>query len=287
MPDPIPPSRPERTAAARPEATPSAGPEPAHRSLLGPVLAVELGRQWLSPGAIVVYVLAVLPVLVGLGVALGRIVARAHGLHTFDTAPRIYPDLFEGLILRTAIFFGCAWLFIRVFRAENAARSLHYAFLTPTPRPVLLWGKYLAALIGAAVLFAGSSLLTLALIASGPVPTGQAAAYAGVAILACAAYGGLFLLLGLLFRNPVIPVLVLFGWEAILLFLPPWLQHVTVLFYLNSLLPVPLTAGSVAVVAAPAGTAAAIIVLLVAAAVLTALAALRATGMEIAYARED
>ncbi len=260
---------------------------PAPRSLLGPVIAVELRRQWLSPGALVVYALAALPVLAGIGIALARAFARAHGFHTFHTPPSVYSNIFEALILRTAIFFGCAWMFIRVFRSETSARSLHYAFLTPAPRAILLWGKYFAAVIGAAVLFAASTLLALALIASQPVPAGQAAAYAGIAVLACAAYGAVFLLMGLLFRNPVIPVLVFFGWEAILLFLPPWLQHLTVLFYLHSLLPVPLLAGSIAVVTAPASTAVAILVLLAAAAGLTAISAHRAARMEIAYAKEE
>ena len=260
---------------------------PAPRSLLGPVIAVELRRQWLSPGALVVYALAALPVLAGVGIALALAFARAHGGHFSTGASQIYPQLFDNLILRTTIFFGCAWAFIRVFRSETSARSLHYAFLTPAPRAILLWGKYCAAVIGAAALFAASTLIALALIASRPVAAGQAAAYVGIAVLACAAYGAVFLLMGLLFRNPVIPVLLFFGWEAILLFLPPWLQHLTVLFYLHSLLPVPLLAGSIAVVTAPASTAVAILVLLAAAAGLTAISAHRAARMEIAYAKEE
>lgn len=270
----------------------SSSPAPRSPSLLGAVFAVELRRQWLSPGAIAAYALAALPVLAGVGITLARAFTQAHGMHagainSGPNASRIFSGVFDGLVLRTAIFFGCAWMFIRVFRAESGAKSLHYALLTPVSRPVLLWGKYLAAWAGAAILFIISTLLSLALITPHGFPAGHAAGYAGIAVLACAAYGAVFLLFGLLWRNPVIPVLVFFGWEAILLFLPPWLQRISVLFYLHSLLPVPLLAGSIAVVAAPASTATAIITLLAAAVVLVLISARRAQRMEIAYAKED
>lgn len=276
----------------RPAESPAAPSPSRSPSLLGAVFAVELRRQWLSPGAIAVYALAALPVLAGVGIVLARAFTQAHGIHASGInngpdAARIFSGIFDGLILRTAIFFGCAWMFIRVFRAESGAKSLHYALLTPVPRPVLLWGKYLAAWAGAAILFILSTLASLALITPRGFPAAQAAAYAGIAVLACAAYGAVFLLFGLLWRNPVIPVLIFFGWEAILLFLPPWLQRISVLFYLHSLLPVPLLAGSIAVIAAPASTVAAIASLLIAALVLVLLSARRAQRLEIAYAKED
>lgn len=279
--------------AAPAESSPAAGAAAAGwRGRLGAVIAVELRRQWLAPGAIAVYVLAALPVLACLGVALARAIVHAHGLHTGMrtggmSTPRVFSGIFNGLTLRTAIFFGCAWMFIRLFRAESDAKSLHYALLTPVSRPVLVWGKYLAAWIGTAILFAVSTLVSLALISSPAFPAAHAAAYAGIAILACAAYGAAFLILGLLFRNPVFPVLIFFGWEAILLFLPPWLQRISVLFYLHSLLPVPLLSGSIGVVAAPASTAGAIVSLVVIAAVLTALSARQAQSMEISYAKQE
>ncbi|MGH9491275.1 MAG: ABC-2 transporter permease [Terriglobales bacterium] len=262
------------------------------RGRLGAVIAVELRRQWLAPGAIAVYALAALPMLACLGVAIARAIVHAHGLHTGMrtggmSTSRVFSGIFDGLTLRTAIFFGCAWMFIRLFRAESDAKSLHYALLTPVSRPVLVWGKYFAAWIGTAILFAVSTLVSLALVTSQAFPAAHAAAYAGIAILACAAYGAVFLILGLLFRNPVFPVLIFFGWEAILLFLPPWLQRLSVLFYLHSLLPVPLLSGTIAVVAAPASTAGAIASLIVIAAVLTFLSARQAERMEIAYAKQE
>lgn len=277
---------PSPAAAAAPLPADAAG----WRGRLGAVIAVELRRQWLAPGAIAVYALAALPVLACVGVAIARALMHAHGLQNGNmrlNAAHIFSGIFDGLTLRTAVFFGCAWMFIRLFRAESDAKSLHYALLTPVSRPVLVWGKYFAAWIGTAILFTVSTLISFALVSSQAFPAAHAAAYAGIAILACAAYGAVFLILGLLFRNPVFPVLIFFGWEAILLFLPPWLQRLSVLFYLHSLLPVPLLSGTIAVVAAPASTAGAIVSLIVIAAVLTFLSARQAERMEIAYAKQE
>ena len=51
--------------------------------------------------------------------------------------------------------------------------------------------------------------------------------------------GAFFLVVGLFFRNPIIPALVLYGWEAINFLLPPLLKKISVIHYLNSLTPVP------------------------------------------------
>jgi hypothetical protein len=52
-------------------------------------------------------------------------------------------------------------------------------------------------------------------------------------------YGSVFLAAGLLLRNPILPAAVLLGWEAINGFLPVMLQKLSVLYYLQSLCPVP------------------------------------------------
>jgi hypothetical protein len=68
---------------------------------------------------------------------------------------------------------------------------------------------------------------------------GQLLTYAGITVLACVGYGAFFLVVGLFFRNPIIPALVLYGWEAINFLLPPLLKKISVIHYLNSLTPVP------------------------------------------------
>ncbi len=65
----------------------------------------------------------------------------------------VFADLYDGMILRTVIFFGCAWIFMNLFRGEVVDRSLHYYFLSPVRREVLVAGKYISGLVTAIVLF--------------------------------------------------------------------------------------------------------------------------------------
>jgi hypothetical protein len=64
--------------------------------------------------------------------------------------------------------------------------------------------------------------------------------YACITILACLGYGAVFLLIGLFFRNPIVPALAVYGWEWINSLLPPLLKKISVIYYLNSLTPVPI-----------------------------------------------
>jgi hypothetical protein len=72
--------------------------------------------------------------------------------------------------------------------------------------------------------------------------------YIVVTTLACMAYGGIFTLTGLRFRNPVIPAIVIGLWEAFYFVLPATLQKFTVMHYLQSLLPLVIDRGPFSVV---------------------------------------
>ena len=80
---------------------------------------------------------------------------------------------------------------------------------------------------------------------------GQLLTYVVITVLACVGYGAFFMVVGLFFRNPIIPALVLYGWEWINFLLPPLLKKISVIHYLNPLIPVPLSEGPFAVVAEP------------------------------------
>src|SRR4030095_5125384 len=77
------------------------------------------------------------------------------------------------------------------------------------------------------------------------------ARYVAVTVLACVAYGSIFTLTGLFFRNPVIPAIVVGVWEAFYFVLPESLQKVTVMHYLQSLLPILIDRGPFSVVIDP------------------------------------
>ncbi len=175
---------------------------------------------------------------------------RMDSLLNFAEDREVFSGIFQYFYLRLAVFFGCLGIFMNLFRGEMIDRTIHFWFLVPARREVLLAGKYLAGLIASVVIFAGSALLCFAVMLwpHDPVEVrayweaaGMAHAfwYTMAALLGCVGYGSVFLAAGLLMRNPIIPAAVLLGWENIISFLPQMLQKASVLYYLRSLCPVP------------------------------------------------
>ncbi len=110
--------------------------------------------------------------------------------------------------------------------------------------------------------------------------------YLGVTVLACIGYGAVFLILGLFFKNPIIPGLLLYGWEWINFLLPPGLKKVSVIHYLTSLVPVPMSEGPFAVLAEPTPVWIAVPSLFLFTGVILFLSGLYIRRMEISYAAE-
>lgn len=161
---------------------------------------------------------------------------------------RIFAGIFQYFYLRLAIFFGCLGIFMNLFRGEMLDKTLHFWFLTPVRREVLLAGKYVAGLAAASAIFGGGALLGYAAMlwphngveAQAFMATAgwsHAFWYAAAAVLGCLGYGSVFLAAGLLLRNPIIPAAVILLWESINGFLPAVLQKLSVLYYLQSLCP--------------------------------------------------
>jgi hypothetical protein len=181
----------------------------------------------------------------------GKLESRAiQRLLNFEEDRMIFAGIFQFFYLRLAIFFGCLGMFIYLFRGEMTNRTLHYWLLAPARREVLLAGKYTAGLIACAVIFVGGALLAFAAMvwphdavevqaywnAGGMA---HAFWYAAAAALGCVGYGSVFLAIGLYIRNPLIPAVVLLAWEGISGILPHVLQKISILYYLQSLCPVP------------------------------------------------
>lgn len=171
-------------------------------------------------------------------------------LVSFEEDRKVYAAVFQYFYLRLAIFFGCLGIFINLFRGEMLDKSLHFWFLAPVRRDVLLLGKYCAGLIAASVIFGSGALISFCAMVGFQDPTqvqsylqGDAAAHLGwyvlAAVLGCVGYGSVFLAAGLLLRNPIIPAVVVLLWESINGFLPDLLQKLSVLHYLQSICPIP------------------------------------------------
>jgi hypothetical protein len=223
-------------------------------------------------------------------------------LLNFEEDRTIFAGVFQFFYLRLAIFFGCLGMFMYLFRGEMSNRTLHYWFLAPARREVLLAGKYAAGLIAAAIIFGGGALLAFAAMlwphdavevsaywnAGG---LGHAFWYATAAVLGCVGYGSIFLALGLYVRNPIVPAAVLLAWEGVNGILPHALQKMSILYYLQSLCPVPapMDADAPALVrllaapAAPASRPGAILGLLLLTAFVLWIASRAVRRMQISY----
>jgi len=175
---------------------------------------------------------------------------RRRVLSSMEEDRKVYAGMFQYFYLRLAVFFGCLGIFINLFRGEMIDKSLHFWFLAPVRREVLLLGKYCAGLIASAVIFGSGAVLSfVALLAYQTSADLQAywqteALYHGTwyvisAMLGCVGYGSVFLAAGLLLRNPIIPALVMLLWESINGFLPDLLQKLSILHYVQSICPVP------------------------------------------------
>jgi hypothetical protein len=193
-----------------------------------------------------------------------------------------------------------------LLRGEMSNRTLHYWFLAPARREVLLVGKYAAGLMASAAIFGGGALLAYGamLWPHGAVEVqaylnagGLAHAfwYAAAAVLGCVGYGSVFLALGLYLRNPIVPAAVLLVWEGANGILPHALQKMSILYYLQSLCPVPAPMEAdaptlirlLAAPAAPASRPGAVLGLMVLTAVVLWIASRAVRRMQISYGAES
>jgi hypothetical protein len=223
-------------------------------------------------------------------------------LLNFEEDRAIFAGVFQFFYLRLAIFFGCLGMFMYLFRGEMANRTLHYWLVAPARREVLLAGKYAAGLIASVVIFGGGALLAFAAMvwphnavevqaywdAGGMT---HAVWYAAAAALGCVGYGSVFLAVGLFVRNPIVPAAVLLAWESVHGIFPQALQRISILYYLQSLCPVPAPMDGdvpmlirlLAAPASPASRPGAILGLLLLTAVVLWIAGRAVRRMEISY----
>ena len=175
---------------------------------------------------------------------------RKHGIVDFDEDRTVLATVFQYFYLRLAIFFGCLGIFMNLFRGEMLDKTLHYWLLAPARRETLLVGKYLAGVTASAVIFGIGTAACFYGVMWYQNPAETTAYWAGpgpahlfwylaASALACLGYGSVFLAAGLLVRNPIVPAAVLLIWESINGFLPAALQKLSVLYYVQSLCPVP------------------------------------------------
>jgi len=274
---------------------------PLWRAQILAILRLEVRKSFSGKRAIIFYLLAASPIIIfGLhALAVDRGWSRCRGNEDFAA----YAAEFQVYYLRLAVFFGCVGIFMNLFRGEVLAKTLHHYLLAPVRREVLVAGKFLSGFVAAVVLFCAGTLFSFLITASHVArlrnqefladPLGaHLAAYLGVTVLACLGYGAVFLVMGLLFRNPIIPAVAVLIWESITIFVPPLLKQFSVIYCLESLCPVrvPFRGGGASALFAisgePVSAWLAVPGLLLLAAALVALSALRIRRLEVNYGAE-
>jgi ABC-type transport system involved in multi-copper enzyme maturation permease subunit len=207
------------------------------------VMRMELRRS-VSWRSLWLFVMAFAPVVIITGHAI-----EDHS-HHLDDETLIINGILQIYYVRCGIFFGCLGVFMRLVRGELAEKTLHYLFLAPLRREALLVGKFLAGAVMTILVF-GTGVLAAFLLMYGHFDEGRMflahgpglahlRLYLLVVVLGCLGYGAVFLAFSLLFKNPVVPAVVLVFWEGINGALPAWLKHLSVTFYLKPLFPVEL-----------------------------------------------
>ena len=211
------------------------------------ILSLSLRRLWRSKLVGACVVLGAIPVLIAC-----LIVFTPHASYSYRDVAKVH-DMFEiwvrTLFLQFIVFFVAGIFGFGVVRQEMDDRTLHYLFLQPVKRWVLVLGK-LAAYLALASGFCLASLwicyllMTLALFGPGVV---MAELFAHgrfvvllreslVLVLGLLAYGSIAMLMASLFKSGFY-ALILLAWETGLPYLPTTLKLWTVMHYLQSLLP--------------------------------------------------
>jgi ABC-type transport system involved in multi-copper enzyme maturation permease subunit len=210
------------------------------------VVRIELKKNLWMRRSVWIYLIAFAPAFV---VSLHALNSRMGRNCTLGDDTAILAGIFQLFYLRFGIFFGCMGLFTWLFRGEVVEKSLHYYFLAPMRREVLVAGKFLSGVAASVVIFGLSVLLSFTFMYAHFGPAGRAfvfdgpglghlTAYLGVTVLACVGYGSLFLALSLVVKNPILPGIVVLCWETFHAVLPSLLQKFSVMFYLKQLCPV-------------------------------------------------
>ena len=260
------------------------------------ILRLEVRKTLFSFRSFPVWVLASLPVLLGGLFLLGGMLKPADEqlFGSFAEVSRAYATAFQVMTL-IVIYPGCVLIFMNLIRGEVLDRSLHYYFLAPLRREVLLTGKFIAGWISASLLFCASILVSMFCFFCfegvgqgighllGGEGLRQVIAYMSMTSLACLGFGAVFLIAGQFLKNPVIPALFFLGWEYFRYLLPPALKRISVLHYLEALVPIDPDVSLFAIITNPISPWIGIPGLVIFSAVAVAIAAVRLRRMEVAY----
>lgn len=215
------------------------------------VLVPAIERSLLSKRVLVALVLILLPVGLLTMMGLESIDSDNDKFMTdINRARMIFGIVYSTFMLAAVLYIGNALIFTSLVRGEILERSIHYPLLAPVKREILILGRFFGGLISAFIVFGLATIICYLIIyipfgmtrlvadLSSGIAFEQLSIYVLMTFLACMGYGSVFMATGLVFRNPLIPVLAIAGWEIVNFLLPPALKVISVVFYLKNLMPV-------------------------------------------------
>jgi len=258
---------------------------------------MEIRRNLFTRRAWWVYFLAFIPAVI---IFIHLLVDTHPGFGLSDDT-QVLAGVVQLYYIRLGVFFGCLGIFSRLIRGEMIERSLHYYLLSPVRREVILLSKFFAGAVSAVVVFGTAVIADFVLMYAGYGAAGtdymlngpglgQIESYLLIVVLACLGYGSIFLLLSLVFRNPMPGALLLLGWEAINPVMPSLLQKFSVASYLRHLMPVSVPAEGIfallTVETEPVSAWVAVLGLLVLIALVLTYSCYRIRTLEIRYTTE-
>jgi ABC-type transport system involved in multi-copper enzyme maturation permease subunit len=136
-----------------------------------------------------------------------------------------------------ALYYGTA-----LVADEVEDKTITYLFTRPIRRGAVLLGKFLAYFVCTVMVVLPSLMIVYFLMGlSGATLAGTFPSLLkdlGLIMLGLLAYGGLFAWVGAQFKRPlVIGLVFVFGFEQVALIIPGYIRHLTVSYYLQSLVP--------------------------------------------------
>src|SRR5438128_11264666 len=109
------------------------------------IMRLEVEKNFFGKRAVLVYLLAFMPV--GLLLLIAILPPGTREWLDFARYPLLFSIIYNALILRTVVFFGCAWIFMNLFRGDIVDRSLHYSFRSAVRLEVRMPATYLSGVV--------------------------------------------------------------------------------------------------------------------------------------------
>jgi ABC-type Na+ efflux pump permease subunit len=226
-----------------PAPAPQAGPAPPFWSGVVRVFDLSLGQMLWSRRTIFMAVVLGAPIVLAL---VARLV-DASGQAPFSVNGRrvggagIFGVMLWWLYVRfivpvLGVFYGTA-----LIADEVEDKTLTYLFTRPVSRRAVLVGKYAAYVACTTLVVLPSLVILFFLIVPLRELGGSFTTLAidlGLLALGLAVYGAIFALVGAVMKRPLVAGLVFaFGWEQIAMLLPGYVRQLTVVYYLQGLVP--------------------------------------------------